>query len=132
MMLPTSDARSRRPLPRRQIILPPTHSHSTTFPTSSFPPLPVAPSSPEAPSKPHDTHEHALDFATHSWDLAIGGLQTLTAKRELPVRTEWRTAGTLSNSVSSLSNYGFALVVLVCIVLMLIGGGVVLFVMLQL
>jgi len=130
MMLPTSDARSRRPLPRRQIMLPPTHSHSATFPTSSCPSLPVAPSSSEALPRPLDTHEHALDFATHSWDLAIGGLQTLTAKRELPVRTEWRTVGKLSHSVSSLSTYSFALVVLVCIVLMLIGGGVVLSVML--
>jgi len=130
-MLPTSDAGSQRPLPRRQLILPPTHSHSTAFPTSSPPPVSVAPSSSEAAPRLLDTHEHALDFATHSWDLAIGGLQTLTAKRELPVRPEWRAAGKPSHSVSSLSHYRFALIIFVCSLLMLIGGGVVLFVMLQ-
>jgi hypothetical protein len=76
------------------------------------------------------THEHALDFATHSWDLATGGLKTLTAKRELPPRIERRAAETSASTPPSLS-YTLVLAIFACIVLMLIGGGVVLFVMLQ-
>ncbi|GCE27754.1 hypothetical protein KDA_32380 [Dictyobacter alpinus] len=76
-------------------------------------------------------HEHALDFATHSWDLATGGLKTLTAKRELPRRPERRPASVVPDIVATSRSYMFALVIMGCILLMLFGGGIVLFVMLQ-
>ena len=76
-------------------------------------------------------HEHALDFATHSWDLATGGLKTLTAKREFPLRSDRRPFGVSSEEATTTRNYIFALIVMVCILLMLIGGGLVLFVILQ-
>jgi hypothetical protein len=78
-------------------------------------------------------YEHAIDFATHSWDLKTGGLKTLTAKRELPTRLDRRSAE-LSQEVSDTSstrNYMFAMIVLVCVIFMLIGGGVILFVIIQ-
>lgn len=76
-------------------------------------------------------HEHALDFATHSWDLATGGLKTLTAKRELPVRPERRISDVVPDIVATSRSYMFALVIVVCVLLMLVGGGIVLLVMLQ-
>jgi hypothetical protein len=74
--------------------------------------------------------EHALDFATHSFDLATGGLKTLTAKRELPSRSD-RRAPDVAADVATSHSYLFALVILSCVVLMLIGGGIVLTIMLQ-
>ncbi len=95
----------------------------------------VAPDAASAPpaSEPLVTvdHEHALDFASHSWDLATGGLKTLTAKRELPIRAERRASGVVPDILATSRSYMFALVIMVCVVLMLIGGGIVLFVMLQ-
>jgi hypothetical protein len=76
-------------------------------------------------------HEHALDFATHSWDLATGGLKTLTAKREFPIRADRRVTGVAADETTTSRHDIFALVVMGCIVLMLIGGGLVLFVMFQ-
>ena len=76
-------------------------------------------------------HEHALDFATHSWDLATGGLKTLTAKRELPPRIERRVMEPMPDTPLPAHSYALVLALLVCVVLMLIGGGVILFVMLQ-
>ncbi len=76
-------------------------------------------------------HEHAIDFATSSWDLATGGLKTLTAKRELPLRSDRRPAGVVPDILATSRSYMFALVILVCVLLMLVGGGMVLFVMLQ-
>ncbi|HLI90591.1 MAG TPA: hypothetical protein VKV37_18020 [Ktedonobacteraceae bacterium] len=75
--------------------------------------------------------EHAIDFATHSWDLATGGLKTLTAKREVPMRSERRVADILPEALTSSRSYTFALVILACVLLILVGVGVVLFVMLQ-
>ncbi len=108
-------------------------------PTPLAPPFPSAPLAPrpfpgyvvpstELPDKM--VHEHALDFATHSWDLATGGLKTLTAKRELPPRIERRGIEAIPDPVPPRS-YALTLAMLVSIVLMLIGGGVILFVMLQ-
>ena len=77
------------------------------------------------------THEHAINFATHSWDLATGGLKTLTAKRELPTRPDRRNADMLPEMLAMSRSYLLALIILSCIVLMLIGGGIMLFVMLQ-
>ena len=76
-------------------------------------------------------HEHAIDFATHSWDLATGGLKTLTAKRELPARPERRMKDTMQDVSVASHSYTSLLILLGCVVLMLIGVGVVLFVMLQ-
>jgi hypothetical protein len=76
-------------------------------------------------------HEHAIDFATHSWDLATGGLKALTAKRELPLRSDRRATGMVPDMPAASRSYVFVLVILVCIVLMLVGVGIVLFVMLQ-
>jgi hypothetical protein len=100
---------------------------------------PYNPAHPQSPTPPpphgvgtpnKSAHEHAIDFATHSWDLATGGLKTLTAKREFPLRPDRRSADTLPDEISR--SYLFALIVLICLVLTLIGGGIVLFFMLQL
>jgi len=76
-------------------------------------------------------HESATNFAAHSMDLATGGLKTLTAKRELPPRLERRTSNQLPGTPATPRNYTFPLVILACIVIMLISGGVVLYMMLQ-
>ena len=102
-------------------------ANTPNIPTSPhYPPFP--PHSVGTPNK--SAHEHAIDFATHSWDLATGGLKTLTAKRELPLRPDRRSADALPDEMSR--SYLFALIVLICLVLTLIGGGIVLFFMLQL
>lgn len=77
--------------------------------------------------------EHAIDFATQSWDLATGGLKTMTAKREVPTRLDRKTLDLPSDESldRSTRNYTFALIIMVCIILMLIGSGVVIFVLLQ-
>ena len=103
-------------------------------------PLPSTPRSASAPLPPPTTElpptatrERAIDFADHSWNLATGGLKTLTAKRELPPGLERRTNATekrLETEVATRS-YTFALVVVACIVVMLISGGIVLFMMIQ-
>ncbi len=136
MTSPTPNARPSRLLPRRPQTASPSHSipdsnnprsaYNTEQSTIPTVPLPLRPST-GASNK--SAHEHAIDFATHSWDLATGGLKTLTAKRELPARPDRRTVDTQPDELSR--SYLFALVILACLVLMLVGGGVVLFVMLQ-
>ncbi len=149
----TSDAQPSRLLPRRP---------QGTVPSSSIPPAlvpavpethnailypapaPVTPPRTSLPMKPltpapgvaqpdHGSYEHAIDFATHSWDLKTGGLKTLTAKRELPTRLDRRSTEVFQDSRESPStrSYMFAMIVLVCVIFMLIGGGVILFVILQ-
>jgi hypothetical protein len=102
------------------------YSPYSTLPTTPTVPLPFQSSTGDANKS---AHEHAIDFATHSWDLATGGLKTLTAKRELPARPDRRTADAPTDELSR--GYLFALIILAGLVLMLVGGGVVLFVMLQ-
>ncbi len=75
--------------------------------------------------------EQSTNVGTHSWDPATGGLKTLTAKRELPTRLERRAADQLPDKAATPRSYVFSLVILACIVVMLISGGVVLFMMLQ-
>jgi hypothetical protein len=76
--------------------------------------------------------EHALDFAIHSWDLATGGLKTLTAKREFSLHSQHRVGEAVPDFAASLTRtYTIALIVMVCVLLMLIGGGIMLFMMLQ-
>jgi hypothetical protein len=57
-------------------------------------------------------------------------LKTLTAKRELPLRIEQRTSEQLPEQATQRS-YAFALMLLVCALIMLISGGIVLFLMIQ-
>jgi hypothetical protein len=133
--LPTPDAQSASSFSHRsQYIFSPAHSipdsHSpvTSSQAASSPAFPPF----VAVSKSADSdHEHALDFATHSWDLATGGMKVLTAKRELLLRPERRSPGVIPDIVATSRSYLFALVILACVVLMLIGGGIVLLVMLQ-
>jgi len=75
--------------------------------------------------------EQSTNVGTPSWDPATGGLKTLTAKRELPTRLERRAADQLPDKAATPRSYVFSLVILACIVVMLISGGVVLFMMLQ-
>ena len=76
-------------------------------------------------------HDRTNDFTAHSWDLATGGLKALTAKRELPPRLDRRLSGNLQEITPAPRSYTFALVLLACIVVMLISGGVVLFMLIQ-
>ena len=131
MTLPDPDTRSRRILPRRPRIISPDHSMpETNLASSSF--LPPEPPPVVALANPDPAyHEHALDFATHSWDLATGGLKTLTARQELPLRSERRPMGVVPDMLATSRSYTFMLVIIGSMVLMLIGISIVLFVMLQ-
>jgi len=127
--LPTPDAQSPRFLSQQTLS---THS----IPTNHSIPVTPVPSSLRPPSSETETsstiaRDRATNFATHSWDLATGGLKTLTAKRELPPRLERRATKQLSDAPVTPRSYMFPLVILACIVIMLISGGIVLFMMLQ-
>ena len=76
-----------------------------------------------------DARRRVTDFAGNSWNLATGGLKTLTAKRQLPPRLERRASEKLPDAAQR--SLTFALVILACVIVMLVGGGIVLFVMLQ-
>ncbi len=131
MTLPNSDAQSANFQPHQPQNISPNHSMPVKL---SIPPHVVgraAPSPFAAESGNSIEHEHALDFATHSWDLATGGLKTLTAKRELPIRPERRISDVVPDILATSRSYMFALVIIVCVLLMLVGGGIVLLVMLQ-
>ena len=130
-MQPGSDAQSSRFQPHQPQMISPSHSMPVKQPDAPYAAGRAA--SPPLASEPGTTmdHEHALDLATHSWDLATGGLKTLTAKRELPLRPERRTSGMVPDILATSRSYMFALVIMVCVLLMLIGGGIVLLVMLQ-
>ncbi len=141
--LPTSDAQSSRSFPRRPRFIPATHSMPTSSPVAPIVPnassssaahLPVTPS-PLAPLSEgfsdEGQHANAVNFASHSWDLATGGLKTMTAKREMPGLYERRLTGQLSETDHIPRNYTFLLVIMACFLLMLVSGGIVLFVMLQ-
>jgi hypothetical protein len=135
--LPNPDAQSTQFVshPSQQAVSP-THSISDTFATPPLPPQVASPKTPPFPTFKDGScyktdHEHAIDFATSSWDLATGGLKTLTAKRELPLRLDRRSSDMVPDILATSRSYMFALVILVCVLLMLIGGGIVLFVMLQ-
>ncbi len=72
----------------------------------------------------------ATDFS-HPWDLATGGFKTLTAKRELPPLQQRRGPATPLPETAPTRSYMFLLVIIACVVVMLISGGVVLFMTLQ-
>ncbi len=131
MTVPTPDAHSSRPLPPK--------TYTPTQPARSMPDTPpyqqpLFPATPPNPTRPatesREVRRPATDFASHSWDLATGGLKTLTAKRELPLRIEQRTSEQLLEQATQRS-YAFALMLLVCALIMLISGGIVLFLMIQ-
>ena len=132
MTLPTSDAQSSRFPLYHQPDSDPTHSMTPALPRSN-PQTPTPPPFTSNARLSNDMdYDRTIDFATHSWDLATGGLKTLTAKRELPSLLERRpTEKLLAYTTGVPRSYAFLLVVMVCLVLMLISGGVVLFVMLQ-
>jgi hypothetical protein len=135
--LPTPDAQSPRFLSQQTHGMHSIHSiptnHSipaTPVPSSLSSPSP-RPLASETETSSTIARDRATDFATHSWDLASGGLKTLTAKRELPPRPERRATKQLSDAPASPRSYMFPLVILACIVIMLISGGIVLLMMLQ-
>lgn len=138
MTLPTSDAQSSSFPPQRRKNDPSIRSIPASSPVwPVIPPtpagqLPVTPA-PHLPTGHSDDmhHENAVNFVSHSWDLATGGLKTMTAKRELPSLPERRPTGHLSKEAPLPRNYTFLLIILACLLLMLISGGIVLFVVLQ-
>ncbi len=130
-MLPGSDAQSSRFQPHQPQIISPNHSMPVNQSLTPHAVGRAAPSPLATESGNTMDHEHALDLATHSWDLATGGLKTLTAKRELPIRPERRVSDMVPDILATSRSYMFALVIMVCVLLMLIGGGIVLLVMLQ-
>jgi hypothetical protein len=95
------------------------------------PPYAAAPSEPETEVFESDAHRRVTDFAGNSWDLATGGLKTMTAKRQLPPRPERRASEKLPDAAAVQRSLTFAVVILVCVIVMLVSGGIVLFVMLQ-
>ena len=136
MTLPTSDAQSSRSFPRRPKFIPTTHSMPAAPNTSSssathlpVTPYPMSPLSEDFSDE--GRHANAVDFVSHSWNLATGGLKTMTAKREMPALPERRPTGQPSETVHIPRNYIFLLVIMICLLVMLVSGGVVLFVMLQ-
>lgn len=132
MTLPTPDAQSPKSLSPYPRSASKTHSNPHGF---SLPSTPL--SSTSAPLSKTDLarptsgarSSASADFSQF-WDLATGGLKTLTAKRELPPR-QTRAQATLPPASASAPSYMFLLVILACIVVMLISGGVVLFMTLQ-
>ncbi len=91
----------------------------------------LPPTLPQTDAPYEFSQDRAIDFASNSWDLATGGLKSLTAKRELPSPVERRPSDRHAEPTSLPRSYAFMLVILACVVIMLISGGVVLFVMLQ-
>ena len=134
MTLPTPDAQSPKSLPPYP---------RPAFPNHSIPNSVSLPSTPSVSSNPNPHAEIdgaiyavprarasvSADFS-HSWDLATGGLKTLTAKRELPPR-QMRAQAVPPPAPAPARSYMFLLVIMACIVVMLISGGVVLFMTLQ-
>ena len=134
MTLPAPDAQSPRFLSQKTHSIhsiPTNHSIPATPIPSSHTSTSVKPLMPETENSSTIARERATDFATHSWDLATGGLKTLTAKRELPPRLERRSTNQVSDAPVTPRSYMFPLVILACIVIMLISGGIVLFMMVQ-
>ncbi|MGH2495164.1 MAG: hypothetical protein ACRDIV_10730 [Ktedonobacteraceae bacterium] len=135
MTLPTPDAQSPRLLSQRPHSNLPTHSIPSTPPQVVYPFKPSYPSTtpPVPATEPSeiDAHRRVTDFAGNSWDLATGGLKTMTAKRQLPLRLERRASEKLPDTAEAQRSFTFALVILACVIVMLVSGGIVLFMMLQ-
>lgn len=137
MTLPTPDAQSPGLLSQHPQAPYATHSTPTTHSMPANPSrAPLPPASPKSSGSGTEysgtiARERASNFAVHSWDLATGGLKTLTAKRELPPRPERRAPEQLPDTTAPPRSYMFLLVIVACIVIMLISGGIMLFIMLQ-
>ena len=139
MTLPTPDAQSPRFLSQQTdsthsiYSIPTTRLNPESPVPSSLPSTSLRPLASESESSSTIARKRATEFATHSWDLATGGLKTLTARRELPPGLERRTTATEKRSESEVAarSYTFALIVLARILVMLISGGIVLLMMLQ-
>ncbi|HYK85053.1 MAG TPA: hypothetical protein VEV19_06770 [Ktedonobacteraceae bacterium] len=130
MTLPTPDAQSSRFQLRPSLVPNPTYSMPTNPLVAPEPSL-LPPIVPQTELPPEHSQDRAIDFASHSWDLATGGLKTLTAKRELPSLVERRPTEQWAEPASVPRSYAFLLIILVCLLVMLVSGGVVIFVMLQ-
>jgi hypothetical protein len=131
--LPTPDAQLPKSLSSYSRPASADHSISTGISLPSTPPLPSASvlrsETDSAYSASRVRASVAADFS-HSWDLATGGLKTLTAKRELPPR-QTRAQTTSTPALASARSYTFWLVILACVLVMLISGGVVMFMAIQ-
>jgi hypothetical protein len=129
--LPTPDAQSPKSLPTNFPMASLAHSNPSGFSSSSTPP--IAASLPGVASPATTSRERASGSAdfSHSWDLATGGFKTLTAKRELPPRQQRRVNAAPTPLPATHRSYLFLLIILACIVVMRISGGVVLFMTLQ-
>ena len=137
MTLPTPDAQAPKPLSSQSRPAFAAHSIPAGFSTPATPVMAPAPASsfPFSETDPSFTGagsrvSPATDFS-HSWDLATGGFKTLTAKRELPPPQQRRGPATPLPETVPARSYLFLLVILACVVVMLISGGVVLFMTLQ-
>lgn len=105
--------------------------HASASPAAQVPVTPASVASQVEGFAFEGQRDNAVNFASHSWDLATGGLKTMTAKREMPSWHERRPGGQASEPTHFPRNYVFLLVILVCLLLMLVSGGVIIFVMLQ-
>ena len=134
MTLPTPDAQSPRSLSSYPHQAFAAHSIPNGLPMPSTPAFPSAPLPLSETDAPHSAAGARVSAATdfsHSWDLATGGFKTLTAKRELPPPQQRRGVAAPLPEPAAPRSYMFLLVILACIVVMLISGGVVLFMTLQ-
>ena len=132
MIQPTSDVQSSGLLSHQLHTPPAPHS----IPVFSSPAAATLSSPPSGSGRSAKiAHDRATDFAAHSWDLATGGLKTLTAKRELPPQLDRRSSGklleTTVTSAPTQHSYTFALVIIACVLVMLVSGGIVLFMIVQ-
>ena len=130
MTLPTPDAQSPKSLSPYSHQASATHSNSANFPSSVSPTHSASAFASQTDAS--DTQLSAVADFSHSWDLATGGLKTLTAKRELLPRRQRRVGNAPPPEPAPARSYMFLLAILACIVIMLISGGVVLFMTLQL
>ena len=137
MTLPTPDAQSPRLLSQRPHN-PLAHSIPSTPPPSLPPasprgkyPQPPAQAGAATEASEIEAHRRVTDFAGNAWDLATGGLKTMTAKRQLPPRLERRASEKAPDAAEAQRSLTFAFVILACVVVMLVSGGIVLFVLLQ-
>lgn len=135
--MPTPDAQSPHYLSQHSPI---PSSHSIPYTTQPSPapftpltPIPPAPVEPATEQSRIEARRRAVDFVGNSWNLATGGLKTLTAKREIPPHLQQRSGDTYAQASEAQSqrSYTLALVILACVLVMLVSGGIILFLMLQ-
>lgn len=132
MTLPTPDAQAPKSLTSHPSQAFAVHSIPARLSLPATPPLSPRPLSPaemaSSDATAHMPGAAPADFS-HPWDLATGGFKTLTAKRELFPPQQRR--GQVIADPAPARSYMFLLVILACVVVMLISGGIVLFMTLQ-